>query len=179
MNALGRTWGMWIVRGIASLLFGAALILRPGASILAMVLVYSAFALADGALLLGFGARYEGKKAPFIVRGLISVAAGIVALVYPGPTALALYVLIGAWALVAGAAELGIAFAARREGLQVGTLVAAGLLSMAWGVALLALPAAGIVALIGLIAAFAMFNGIVLIAVGVGIHSLTRPRHAT
>jgi len=50
---------------------------------------------------------------------------------------------------------------------------------MACGVALLALPLAGMLALIGLIAAYAMVNGIVLITAGVRIHSLFGPANAT
>ncbi len=99
--------------------------------------------------------------------------------IYPGLTALSLYVLVGAWALTAGAAELAIAFAIRKEAANVVGLVLAGLLSMACGVAHLALPLAGIVALVGLIAAYAMLNGIVLIAAGMRIHNLFRPAGAT
>ena len=170
---------MWIVRGIASVLFGVLTIFHPGASVAAIVLVYGVYALSDGALLLGFAFRYEGRKTPFIVRGLISIAAGIVALLFPGATALALYVLVGAWALTGGAAELGIAIAARREGAMVGGLFAAGILSLACGVALLALPAAGMVALLGLIAAYAIANGAFFVAVGIHIHGLTRTLRAT
>jgi uncharacterized membrane protein HdeD (DUF308 family) len=178
MNGLGRTWGMWIVRGIASVLFGVLTIFHPGASVAAIVLIYGVYALADGALLLGFGFRQEGRKAPFVVRGLISIAAGVVALLFPGPTALALYVLVGAWALTGGAAELGIAIAARREGASVGGLFAAGFLSLACGVALLTLPAAGMLALLGLIAAYTIANGVFLVFVGVRIHGSTRALRA-
>ena len=174
MNALSRTWGMWIVRGLASVLFGVLTLVRPGASIAAIVFVYGVFALAEGALLVGFGARNRGSKAPFIVRGLVSATAGVVALLYPGPTALALYMLIGAWAFVSGAVEIGIAIAAKKEGAHVGSLVAGGVLSLVTGVALLALPAIGVVALVGLIAAYAIFNGVISIFIGVGVHQLAR-----
>ena len=174
MNTLSRTSGMWVVRGIASLLFGALTIARPGASIAALVFMYGVFALAEGALLVAFGARQRKGKAPFVVRGLVSAAAGVVALMLPGSTAVALYVLIGCWAIVSGAAEISIAIAARKEGARVGVLVAGGVFSVACGVALLALPAAGFLALVGLVAAYAIFNGILSIVVGVGIHQLAR-----
>jgi uncharacterized membrane protein HdeD (DUF308 family) len=179
MNALARTWGMWIVRGIASLLFGVLTIARPGASIAAVVFVYGVYALADGALLLTFGFRQEGRKTPYIARGLISVAAGLVAFLFPGITALSFYVLIGAWAITAGVAELTIAAIVRKDfRAKVGALVLAGALSLACGVALLALPMAGVIALVGLIATYAIINGAALIAVGVRIHSFTRARAA-
>jgi uncharacterized membrane protein HdeD (DUF308 family) len=179
MELLARSWGIWVVRGIASILFGIVTIVWPGASIAAIVLMFGVYALADGALLLSFGLRLPERKAPYVVRGLVSVAAGVISFVYPGLTALSLYVLVGAWALIAGAAELAIAFAIRKEAANVVGLVFAGLLSMACGVALLALPLAGMLALIGLIAAYAMVNGVVLITAGVRIHSLFGPANAT
>jgi len=61
----------------------------------------------------------------------------------------------------------------------VGGLVLAGVLSFACGIALLALPLAGMVALVGLIAAYAIVNGAVLITAGVRIHSLFGSMHPT
>lgn len=179
MELLARSWGIWVVRGVASILFGVATIVWPGASIAAIVLMFGVYAVADGALLLSFGLRLPDGKAPYVVRGLLSVAAGVVTFIYPGLTALSLYLLVGVWALTAGAAELAIAFAIRKEAANVVGLVFAGLLSMACGVALFALPLAGIVALIGLIAAYATLNGIILITAGVRIHNLFGSAHAT
>jgi uncharacterized membrane protein HdeD (DUF308 family) len=179
MELLARSWGIWIVRGIASILFGVVTLVWPGASIAAIVLMFGVYALADGALLLSFGLRLPDGKAPYIVRGLIGVAAGVLTFIHPGLTALSLYLLVGAWALTAGAAELVIAFAIRKEAASVAGLVVAGLLSMACGVALLALPLAGMLALIGLIAAYATLNGIVLIMAGVRLHNLSGPARAT
>lgn len=179
MDALARVWTMWIVRGIASVIFGVLTVVRPGASIAALVFLFGFYSLADGALLLGFAFRYDGRKAAYVVRGLLSVAAGVLTFVYPGLTAISLYILIGAWAITAGAAELAIAFAIRREASSVAALVVAGLLSIGCGVALLALPIAGVIALTSLIAAFAIVNGIALISAGIRIHHFIRPLAAT
>jgi uncharacterized membrane protein HdeD (DUF308 family) len=180
MNPLAKTGTMWIVRGIASVLFGVLTVMRPGASIAAIVLLYGVYALTDGALLLGFAFRIDTGKAPYIFRGLISIAAGVVTFLYPGLAATSLYLLIGAWAMIAGVTELGIAIAARKEMTNVGALVLAGVLSLACGVALLVLPAAGVVALVSLIAAYAIVNGIALIGAGIRIHQFFRPlQHAT
>jgi len=179
MNGLSRTWTMWIIRGIASVIFGILTLFRPGASIAALVLVFGAYALCDGALLVGFGARYDGPKAPYIVRGLLSIAVGVLTFVFPAATAVTLYIWVGAWAIAAGIAEISIAFAIRKEMSDVGGLIFAGVVSIAAGVALLALPAAGVVALLGLIAAFALVNGTVLIVAGLRIHRFFREVAAT
>jgi uncharacterized membrane protein HdeD (DUF308 family) len=178
MDGLARGWTVWIVRGVASVIFGLLTVWRPGASIAALVLVFGVYSLTDGALLLGFAFRYEGRKAPYVVRGLLSVAAGAVTLIYPGLTALSLYILIGAWAITTGAAELAVAFAIRKEASSVSGLVFAGFVSIAFGAALLALPVAGVIALTGMIAAFAIVNGISLISAGIRIHNFVRPLSA-
>ena len=174
MNALARTWSMWLVRGIASVLFGVITLVNPRASIAAIIFLFGIYALADGALLLGFGLRYEGPKAPYIVRGLLSLAAGVLTFVYPAVTAVSLYVLIGAWAVTAGIAEIVLAIAVRKEATNVAGLAVSGVLSLACGVALLALPMAGVVALLSLVAGFAIFNGVALIMASVRIHSFSR-----
>jgi uncharacterized membrane protein HdeD (DUF308 family) len=179
MDGLARAWTVWIVRGVASIIFGLLTIWRPGASIAALVLVFGSYSLADGALLLGFAFRYtKGRKAPYVVRGLLSVAAGAVAFLYPGLTAISLYILIGAWAITAGAAELAVAFGIRKEASSVRGLVFAGFLSIAFGAALLALPIVGVIVLTSLIAAYGIVNGIFLISAGVRIHAFARPLSA-
>lgn len=178
MNALARTWSVWIVRGIASVLFGVLTLLRPGASISAIVLLFGVYSLADGALLLGFAFRYQGRKAPYLIRGLLSIAAGSITFVFPGLTAISLYVLVGAWAISAGIAEIAIAIALRNEALNASGVFVAGALSLACGVALLALPMAGVIALLGLIAAYAIVNGVALISAGIRIHKLVGPLSA-
>jgi uncharacterized membrane protein HdeD (DUF308 family) len=172
MNALARTWTVWIARGIASVLFGVLTLLSPGASIGAIVLLFGAYALADGAMLLGFAFRYPGPKTPYVIRGLLSVVAGVLTFVFPGLTAISLYVIIGAWAISAGIAEIAIAITIRGEVPSVTGIVVAGVLSLACGVALLALPMAGVIALVSLIAAYAIVNGVALIVAGARIHKL-------
>ncbi len=97
---------MWLVRGIASVIFGVLTIVNPGASIAALVVLYGIYALADGAFLLGFAFFGDGPKAPYVVRGLISIAAGVLTFLYPGLTATSLYILIGVWAIAAGVMEI-------------------------------------------------------------------------
>jgi uncharacterized membrane protein HdeD (DUF308 family) len=178
MNALAKLDRILVARGIASVAFGVFTVLGPGSSVAALVYLYGAYALVDGALLFGFGFRTQDSKWAYFMRGLVSVAAGVLTFVYPGLTAVSLYILIGAWAISAGAVELGIALAMRKE-ISVGGLVFSAVLSIVSGIALLALPAAGVIALVSLIAAYAIANGIALLVAGVRLHQLMRPMTAS
>jgi uncharacterized membrane protein HdeD (DUF308 family) len=162
-----------VIRGIVAILFGVLTIFRPAASVGIIVILFGIYALCDGAMLLSFAYRTDGRKGPYVWRGLVSIAAGLIALFLPRITALSLYFLIGAWAVVAGITELVVAAQVRKDGLNVGGLVFAGVLAICCGILLLALPSVGIVALLGLIAGFAIIEGVALISSGVRIHSLT------
>jgi uncharacterized membrane protein HdeD (DUF308 family) len=175
MRSLGRIGTILIIVGIASIAFGILTLIRPGTSIAAIVLLFGIYALADGAFLLSFGFRQQEDRAPYVIRGLISIAAGVITFAYPGMTALSLYVLVGAWAVAAGIAELAMAVSIRKTETHVSGLVIAGVLSLVCGVLLLTLPLAGLVALLGLVAAYAIVNGVALIGTGVRFHNLMRP----
>jgi len=164
---LERTGTTWIVRGIASVLFGVLAVVWPGVSIAVMVLLFGLYALVDGLFLLGFASQKQGPEARYVAFGLISIAAGVIAFAYPGITALSLYVLIGAWAIVSGIAELGIAIAAKSADMSAGSLVLVGVFSILCGIILFALPLAGVLALVGLVVVYAIAKGIVLISAGV------------
>jgi uncharacterized membrane protein HdeD (DUF308 family) len=179
MNVLAKAGTIWVIRGIASVVFGVLTLLSPGASIAALVLLYGAYALADGAILLGFAFRPYAPKVHYIVSGLLSIVAGALTFMFPGLTAVSLYLLIGAWAVGTGLVELAIALAIRKGPVKVGGLVLAGVLSVACGVALIALPVAGIMALVSFVAAYAIANGAFLIGNGIRIHNFDRPVHAT
>ena len=174
MSTLTKTWSVWVLRGIASILFGALTLLRPGVSLAALFVVYGAYVLADGALILGYAFRTDEPKSLYVWRGLVSVAACVLAFAHPGLTAISLYSLIGAWALAAGATEIGLAMALGRDGFGVGPLVPAGIVSILWGVALLALPMTGLVTIVGLTTGYAILNGLALITAGIRLHHVTQ-----
>ena len=87
--------------------------------------------------------------------GLIDAAAGVVALLWPAPTALALVLIVASWAVVTGLFEF---FAGFRRGELAGSraqLILGGLVSIAFGVVLFARPDMGAITLALL---FGMFN---------------------
>ena len=45
-----------------------------------------------------------------LLLGLVDLAAGVIALAWPGPTALVLVLIVGVWAIVAGLVEIAAAF---------------------------------------------------------------------
>jgi uncharacterized membrane protein HdeD (DUF308 family) len=166
LRDLGRNWGWVALRGVVAVLFGIFAFVWPGKTLAAVVLVFGAFALADGilSLIAAFKVRDQGK--PFwslVIVGLLGIAAGAATFFWPGMTALVLITFIGAWALVMGIFEIVAAIRLRKEIEGEWLLGLSGLLSVLFGLFVLFQPGAGALALIWVIGGYALFFGVLLI----------------
>ena len=174
MHALSRYWWVLLVRGVVALLFGIMVAVRPGPSLFALVLVFGAFALVGGAFALGAGIVGEGgRRWELILDGVIGLAAGFITFVHPMVTAIGLYSFIAAWALVTGALEVAAAYRLRRE-VRTGWMAFAGISSILFGVLLIALPAAEILALTWLISIYGIAFGVMFITLAFRVRSARR-----
>jgi uncharacterized membrane protein HdeD (DUF308 family) len=112
---------------------------------------------------MAFGRRRSWQ---LVVIGFLGIAAGLITLFRPGITALGLYALIAGWAIARGIVEIVLAIELRREIRGEGWMIVAGVSSIFFGILLIALPAAGVVALIWLIAFYAFWFGAMMLLVG-------------
>lgn len=167
-----RSW-MLVVRGVAAILFGVVAIAMPGMSLLALVLLWGSHAFVDGVLsfmLAVRGARVGRSWGSIIFEGVMSIATGALAFVWPAITALALLIVIACRAVLIGVAEIVTAVRLRREIRHEWQLAASGALSIAVGVLLFLFPGAGALSLLWLIGAYAIATGMLLIGLGLRLH---------
>lgn len=171
LDQAARYWWVILIRGLLAVGFGVIAIAWPEMTILALVIVFGAYALIDGVLdvVLGIAGRGPGERrlsgadrTVLIVLGVVSVAAGVVALVWPGITAVALLWLIAFWAILSGVLELATAWRLRAELTNEWLWVLTGLLSIALGILLIVQPASGALALVIWIGVFAIAWGVML-----------------
>jgi len=114
-----------------------------------------------------FSSRTAGPVFGHLLLGLVDLAAGVIALVWPGPTALVLVLIVGIWAITAGIVEIAAAFV---KGEAAGTralFIFAGLISVAFGVVLCARPGMGAIALALVFGLFNLIAGIWMIVQGI------------
>jgi uncharacterized membrane protein HdeD (DUF308 family) len=171
---LARNWGAVLLRGAVGVLFGLTTFLLPGLSISALVLLFGAFALADGILEIVSAVRDRTGDAPrwaILLRGLLGVAAGIVTIFWPGITALALLYVIAAWAILGGAFEIAAAVRLRKVIQGEWLLALSGVVSIGLGVVLMLFPGPGAIALVLWIGAYALVFGAVLIVLALRLRS--------
>ena len=158
-------WWLLALRGLVAVLFGVLAFMWPGVTLITLVWLFGAFALVNGILSLVLAAKTPKgypKVGSLILGGLLGILAGLLAFVMPGITALGLLILIAAWAIATGVMELVAAVRLRKVITNEWLLILAGIASVVFGVLLLFQPAAGALALIWLIGAWAVVFGILL-----------------
>src|SRR5690348_1836888 len=129
-----------ILLGVLGVIVGIIAIVWPSVTVAALVILFAIYAFIGAGLqaMRAFSSRTAGPVFGHLLLALIDLASGVVALVWPGPTALVLVLVVGIWAVVGGLVELVAAF---QSGETAGTralFILGGLVSIAFGVVLFA-----------------------------------------
>src|SRR3974390_1726825 len=105
MSNIASHWWMFVVRGLTSLALAVFLLVGPGwSSGAALAVALGIYAIIDGASSLGFVAGTRGiHRGTYVVRGVLGIAAGVLALSQPFASRLTLFLLAGTWGMVTGA----------------------------------------------------------------------------
>ena len=149
------------------MIFGLLALFWPGLVLPVLVILFGAYALVDGvfAVVAAVSGRAgRGMRWLVLLEGIAGIAIGIISILWPGITALALLYFIAAWAIITGIFEVIAAVELRREITNEWFLIISGALSVVFGLLLLLFPGAGALALIWLIGAYAVLFGVLLIA---------------
>ena len=177
MDILARNWGWVALRGAVALVFGLLALTNPGMTLAALVLLFGAYALVDGAFTV-FSAIAHRRNEPhwvsLLAGGIVGIFVGVLTFLWPGITATALLFLIAAWAVVLGVLQIATAIRLRKAITGEWLLGLAGALSVMLGLLLFAFPDSGALAVVMWIGAFALVNGILLIALGFRLRTWNR-----
>jgi uncharacterized membrane protein HdeD (DUF308 family) len=165
--ALRGVWWLVLIRGILAILFGLFALFAPGTALLALVFVFGAYAIIDGITAIVAGIRHRKDESHWgwqVFQGVVSVIAGIIAFVWPGVTVLAILFVIAFWSIISGVAQIVESFTMRKRGLTSwGWTLAAGIVSVLFGIVLLAWPGAGLITLLWLVGVFALVFGVIFV----------------
>ena len=169
-----------ILLGVLAIVVGIIALAWPGATILALVILFAVYAFIDAGLqaVRAFSSGTAGPVFGHLLLGLIDLAAGVVALVWPGPTALVLVLVVGIWAFVGGIMEIAAAFGSAETAGTRALFVLSGLVSVAFGVVLFARPGIGAVTLALLFGLFSLIYGVSQIVSGVQLRKTGQTLHS-
>ena len=178
-ETLVQNWWLFTLRGVLGIIFGILALIFPGPTILSLVLLFSAYMLVDGI----FGIisavrairRKEDRWGLLIFEGLLDIATGVVAFLWPALTVVAFVWLIAAWAIVTGGLMTAAGF---RLNIEHGRwwLVLGGLLSLAYGVLLIITPLIGAVVFTWWLGAYALVFGVALVIFSLKLRSRQHER---
>ena len=164
-TVLARNWWLVALRGVFAILFGIVAFVAPLATILTLVLFFSAYMLVDGI----FGivasvraAQRDERWGLLLLEGLLDILVGVAAFLMPAAAVWAFVYLVALWALVSGGLMLAAAF---RLHLHYGRwwLVLGGVISILFGLALLINPGMSALVLTWWMGGYAIAFGVMLV----------------
>ncbi len=175
LTELSKSWWLFLLRGLAAIVFGILVFIWPAAGWSALVLLFGVFALLDGIVTLVTGVEFhkyfDGWWA-VALEGVAGIVIGISTLIWPGAAGQVLYYLVAAWMALTGIIEVVTAICFRSLMPGEWSLGLTGVLSIVSGVLMFVFPAAGLVALVWVIGIFAIFYGIMQLVFGYHLHGL-------
>jgi uncharacterized membrane protein HdeD (DUF308 family) len=188
-NLMTQNWWAIALRGLVAVLFGIAAFMWPGITLSVLAPLFGAYALINGvfAVIEAFSRDVSRERWwALLFEGVVSIVVGAMILIWPGLTAMRMLFLIAFWAIMTGVFEIITAIRLRHEIRGEWMMALIAILSMAFGLLLLAFPAPGAFSVILMIRAFVFAIGALMIALAFKLRSLRCPggevppvRHAT
>jgi uncharacterized membrane protein HdeD (DUF308 family) len=168
---------MLMLRGAIAIAFGVLAVAWPGLTLLVLVGLFAAYALLGGIVSIASAFRIRRADRKWwlpLLLGIVSVAAGIYAVLAPTVTALVLVLVMAANAIVTGVLDVAMAVRLRRTVRGHWLLLLGGVASIVFGVLVIAAPGAGALALVWLISLYAIFTGALLFGLGLRVWRAAR-----
>src|SRR5687768_17353482 len=159
---LAHNWWMLLMRGILALVFGLLCVAYPGVTLNVMKIMFGAYALLDGILALASSistAKGHPRWRSTLLEGAAGIFLGLLILIWTGITAFGLLYLIGVWAIMTGTFEITAAIRLRRHFTNEWLLILSGAASVVFGLLILVIPRAGVLAVVWWIGTYAIFFG--------------------
>ncbi|MDF2694723.1 MAG: hypothetical protein K0S65_3106 [Labilithrix sp.] len=176
-------WSSLVFRGVVSILFGILALAWPGKTLVALTLLFGAYAFVDGvtALVVAIQRGAQPHRWLLVVDGLLGIGAGVAALFWPGITLLALIFVVGIRFVIMGAVQIAAAIQLKDE-LRTPVLYGlAGVASLLVGILAFVVPGITALVLVTMLAVYAIVFGLMLFTLAYRLRRATQhhaPVHA-
>lgn len=156
-----RTWWVFLVGGLASVVFGIFAFMSPGIALLVLSMFFAAAILVDGASNIVGAVQHREKDGWWIMLliGILGVVAGGYALLNPPLSMMAFILLVAFEAILLGVFLLMLGYKVRKATTREWMLYLTGALSLLFGILVIMNPVAGSVSIVYLIAGWALVIG--------------------
>jgi uncharacterized membrane protein HdeD (DUF308 family) len=164
LHTLTANWWALALRGLVAVLFGLLTFFLPGITLVTLVLLFGAYALADGVFNVIAFFRVASHQWALLIEGVIGIIAGVLTFAWPAITAIALLYLVAFWAMLTGIFEIIAGVRLRKAIANEWLLLVMGVLSFVFGLLILIAPVVGALAIVLWIGAYALVFGVFLLA---------------
>jgi uncharacterized membrane protein HdeD (DUF308 family) len=167
----GQIWWVFILRGVFAAVLGVFALIWPTLTLEILVLFVGAYLIADGVMGLVVALRRAAPSGR-LLQPALSVAIGLLVVLWPSQSARTLFMILGAGALFIG---ISYVIAARQYAVDAmgrRLMTTGGIIAGVLGVILIVWPGAAVVTVSWIIAAAALLMAAVMIFLGVRLRQL-------
>jgi uncharacterized membrane protein HdeD (DUF308 family) len=173
---IAKSWWLWVMFGVLAIGAGVLALIFPGLSLLAVAILFGSYLIVSGIFDLLGGATSRDvdttRRVFSVVLAVLSLIAGVLVLLRPGAGIVALVIILGVFLVISGVLELAGAVSDDLPWIAA----VLGLVNVALGIVILALPDIGLITLALLFGISLVMRGAVAIASGI---RLRRTRHVS
>lgn len=177
LGLVARDWWVFAIRGIAAIVFGILAFVWPETTLTVLVILFGAYVFVDGIALLVALARGDTLARQHAwsvgIMGVLGIVAGVITFVAPGVTALSLLYIVAFWSIAMGTFQVISAIALRRELNGEFWMALGGVVSIVFGVLLVAFPGEGLISLVWLVGIWAIVFGGSSLALAYRLHEIS------
>jgi uncharacterized membrane protein HdeD (DUF308 family) len=175
LSLITGNWWAPAASGVLAIVVGVAAFAWPVKTFEALVLLFGVYVFVRGSIWLSFGRLAAGARErwwPFVVNGIIGLALGVLTFAETRAMAVALVSVAAAWAILTGVLEVVAAVRFRQFIENEWLLGIGGVVSIVFGIAVLAQPTIGVVTFALVFGAYALLGGIAQVWLGLRLRSL-------
>ena len=170
-----RTWWVFVIGGVASVIFGVLAFLNPGLALFVLAMFFAASILVDGAFNAVGALQHREKDGWWVMllMGILGLVVGGYALLNPPVSMVALIYLVAIQAILLGVFLLMMGYKVRKTTSREWILYATGALSVLFGGLVFRNPLAGGVSIVYMIACWAVLVGALKVFFGLRVKKMS------
>ncbi len=156
-----RNWWVFLIGGLASVIFGIMAFMKPGVALLVLAMFFSAYVLVDGAVNIWGAITHRNRDGwwALLLLGIVGFVAGGFALLYPPVSMIALIYVVAFVAMFIGVISIYLGWKISAEVPNEWLLYLTGTMSIIFALLLLFQPGIGGLSVVYMIAFWAIFIG--------------------
>ena len=162
IEAVANRWWVFLIRGIAAIIFGILAFVWPGQTLFALTILFGAYAFVDGifALAAALGGWGGSRWWALLIEGIVGLVIAFIVWEQPVYSTVGLVYAVAFWAIITGIMEIVAGLQLREVINNEWLYILAGIVSIAFGVLVIRNPSAGSLAVAYLVGWYAIIFGI-------------------